>query len=344
MLKKRMPYRVILLLALCALGAPDVQAQAAGVFARMGFGARGVAMSNGLVADAFGGASPYYNPALAPFIPRQNLAASAALLSHDRELQFLQFAAPLRPRAGIALGLIHAGVSDIDGRDASGYHTETLSTDEFAFFLAFGTRLSGRATAGVGLQLFRADYLDELDPVVSIGLDVGVSVQLTERLRLGLAADDLLARYSWDTAPLYDDEGTTTQDRFPARLRVGGAYVLLGGRALVVAEFESRVSSAEARTSQAGLGTDGPIEVAERERLRLQSSHLRVGGEFFLAEPFAVRAGLGGLGTGGASASPTAGFMVEQDVGSLLVRGEYAFVLEPYAAGTMHLLTLRVFL
>ena len=338
-------HALLLALGLLVGATPDVRAQAAGVFSRMGFGARGVAMGNGLVADAYGDASPYYNPALSPFILRQNLAASAALLSHDRELQFLQFAAPLRPRAGIALGLIHAGVTDIDGRDASGYHTETLSTDEFAFFLAFGTRLGERATAGVGLQLFRADYLDALDPVVSIGLDVGLSFKLSERFRLGLAADDLLARYSWDTTPIYDDEGTTTQDRFPARLRIGGAYVLLGGRALVVAELESRVSSAEARTRTTGQSASGrPVETVERERLRVQSSHVRVGAEVYLAAPFAVRAGLGGIGTGAADPSPTAGFMVEQEAGSLLLRGEYAFVLEPYAAGTMHLFTLRVFL
>ena len=339
-----MPRRFILALALFVLGAAEVQAQATGVFARMGFGARGVAMGNGLVADAFGDASPYYNPALAPFIPQQNLAASAALLDRDRELQFLQFAAPLRPRAGVALGLIHAGVSNIDGRDASGYHTEDLSTDEFAFFLAFGTRLGGRVTAGLGLQLFRTDLLDALDPVVSIGLDVGLAVQVTQRLRLGLAADDLLARYSWDTAALYDEEGRTTLDRFPARLRVGGAYVLLGGRALLVAELESRVTPAEARVREVGLGEEGPFETVESERLSLQSSHLRVGGEVYLVAPFSLRAGLGGLSTEGVNPSPTAGFMIEQDVGNLLVRGEYAFVLEPYAAGTMHLLTLRVFL
>ena len=333
-----------LTLTLLAGSTPDVRAQAVGAFARMGFGARGVAMGNGLVADAFGDASPYYNPALAPFTSRQNLAASAAFLSRDRELQFLQFAAPLRPQAGIALGLIHAGVSEIDGRDASGYHTRDLSTDEFAFFLAFGTRLGGRATAGVGLQLFRTDLFDELEPVISIGLDIGVTVRVTEQLRLGLAADDLLARYAWDTTPIYDEDGTTTRDRFPARLRVGGAYALMEGRVRLLAEVESRVTSAEARTRQTGLDGGGPVEIVESERLRLQSTHLRVGGEVFLSEPFALRAGLGGLGTGNAGASPTAGFMVEQAVGSLIARAEYAFVLEPYAAGAMHLLTLKVFL
>ena len=263
-----------LALVLLAGSTPDVRAQAVGAFARMGFGARGVAMGNGLVADAFGDASPYYNPALAPFASRQNLAASAAFLSRDRELQFLQFAAPLRPRAGIALGLIHAGVSDIDGRDASGYHTENLSTDEFAFFLAFGTRLGGRATAGVGLQIFRADYLDELEPVVSIGLDLGLTVRVTEHLHLGLAADDLLARYSWDTSPIYDEEGRTTRDRFPSRLRLGGAYALMEGRVRLMAEVESRVASAETRTRQSGLSGGGAGR-GDRQRAAAAPEHAR---------------------------------------------------------------------
>ena len=152
--------KLLLIVVILALGAADVHAQSAGAFSRMGFGARGVAMSNALVADASGQASPYYNPALAPFIPQQSLDASAALMTLDRELQFLQFATPLRPRAGIAVGLIHASVSDIDGRDGSGYHTQNFSTDEYALFIAFGVRVSRRVTVGFGLQFFRADYFE----------------------------------------------------------------------------------------------------------------------------------------------------------------------------------------
>ncbi len=337
--------KLLIIAAVLALAATDASAQAAGAFARMGFGARGVAMSNALVADGSGFASPYYNPALAPFIARQSIDASAALMTLDRELQFLQFATPLRPRAGIAAGLIHAGVSDIDGRDGSGYHTGTFSTDEYALFLSFGVRLAPRVTAGFGLQFFRADIFEGLSPVNSIGLDVGLSVGVTEALRLGVVVDDLLARYSWDTSDLLGSSGRTTSDRFPTRLRLGGSYHLMGRKLLVTVEYESRFTSSEVRTRDIRLIGDTPREVFTSERLTLHDSRLRLGAEYQPVAAFAVRGGLGRLADselGGLR--PSAGFMVEQALGSLLARAEYAFVLEPYALGTMHLITLRFFL
>ncbi|HLT47969.1 MAG TPA: hypothetical protein VK002_12120, partial [Rubricoccaceae bacterium] len=112
--------RLLLPLCLALLVAAPASAQYAGAFARYGFGARALSMGSALTADVFGGASPYHNPALAPDVPQQALEASAAYMTFDRQLQHLQFAAPLRPRAGIAGGIVHAGVSEIDGRDGSG--------------------------------------------------------------------------------------------------------------------------------------------------------------------------------------------------------------------------------
>jgi hypothetical protein len=321
----------------------EVLAQSAGIFARMGFGARGMAMSNALVADVSGDASPYYNPALAPLTASQSIEASAALLTFDRELQFLQFATPMKPRAGIAAGLIHAGVSKIDGRDNSGYHTGNFSTDEYAFFLAFGIRMGSRVTGGIGLQLFRADLFEGLKPASSLGLDLGVTVKATEALHLGLAVDDLLARYTWDSSALYGAGGKTTSDQFPTRFRVGGSYRMLDGRVLIVGEYESIVASREHRMREVEVVGDVPREVMRSQRLRLHDSRMRVGGEYRPAELFAIRAGLDRIGAGEvAGASPSAGFMVEQGVGSLGLRGEYAFVLEPYGHGGVHLVSLRI--
>ena len=337
--------RLLLIGMVLALGAGGAHAQAPGAFARMGFGARGMAMSNALVADGWGHTSPYYNPALAPFTARQNLEATVAFMTLDRELQFLQFAAPLRPRAGIAAGLVHAGVSEIDGRDGSGYHTRDYSTDEFAVFVAFGLRVSERVTVGLGLQGFRTDLFEGVSPTNSIGLDLGLTVRATEALRLGLAVDDLLARYSWDTSDRFGSAGRTTSDRFPARVRAGASYRLLGEQLLVTAEYESRFTSSEVRRRSVELFGSVPREVVTAERLTFHDSRLRVGAEYQPMDAFAVRAGLDRLlaeEVGGAR--PSAGFMAEQAVGSLVVRGEYAFVLEPYALGTLHLITLRVFL
>lgn len=322
---------------------PGAYAQSAGAFSRVGFGARGIAMGGALVADAFGDTSPYYNPSLAPFTAQQNISASAAFMTLDRELQYLQFATPLKPRAGLAAGLIHAGVSNIDGRDNSGYHTADYSTDEFALFLAFGVQASQRVALGLGFTFFRADYFEGLTPVNSIGLDLGFNVRVTEHLRVGFTLDDLLARYEWDTSSIYGDDGRTTTDYFPSRIRVGAAYQLMNGQTRITAEYESRASRREVRTRDVVLSGDLPRQVELTDDLTLQENRLRFGAEYRPMDVFAVRAGLDGVGvTGGLR--PSAGFMVEQGLGELVVRGAYTFVLEPYALGTMHLITLRVLL
>ncbi len=338
------PQTSIFLLLLCLLFVDTAAGQAAGSFARLGFGARGMAMSNALIADTGGNTSPYYNPALAPFATGQNLQASAAFMTFDRELQFLQFASPLPPSAGVAVGLIHAGVSNIDGRSSSGYHTETLNTDEFAVFLAFGLKLGQRASIGLGLQVFRADYLADLEPVNSAGLDVGLTIQVTRDLRIGVVADDLLAKYLWDTSGVLSDGGKSTSDNFPTRLRIGGRYALADGKASIVAEYESRVSTFEYRTrlvEEVGLE---PVQVVQTNELQLQQNLFRIGGEYKFAEQFAVRGGIDRIGDTDGGIRPTAGFMLAQPLGSLTAWFEYAFALEPYATGTMHVLTLRLFL
>lgn len=335
---------IALLLVLASTLASTAFAQNAGSFARLGFGARGMAMSNALIADVNGNTSPYYNPALAPFASRQNLQASVAFMTFDRELQFLQFASALPPSAGIAAGLIHAGVSNIDGRTSSGYHTENLSTDEYAVFLAFGLKLGQKASIGLGLQVFRADYLTDLEPVNSAGLDVGLTIQVTPALRLGVVADDLLAKYLWDTSGVLSTGGKSTTDKFPVRLRIGGAYSLMDGRASIVAEYESRVSTFEFRRRLVETIDLEPIEAVEIEELQIQQNLFRLGVEYKLAPIFALRGGVDRLGDTDGGARPTAGFMVEQSLGSLVSWFEYAFALEPYGTGTMHVLTLRLFL
>ena len=307
---------VLCLTCIMTLFGPAIaRGQAAGAFARMGFGARGLAMGNALAADASGAASSYYNPALAPFTEQQRLSASAGLLSFDRKLQFVQFAAPLRPSAGVAAGLIHAGVSGIDGRDDSGYHTKNYSTDEYALLLDVGTRIGRRITVGAGLQFFRANY-EGVEPVRGLGVDLGLTAHAAEGLHLGLVVDDLLARYSWEA-------GGSASDRFPTRIRLGTAYLVKGGQGRLAAEYELRLRHAGSAV--------------------LRSSRFRTGAEVWLTDAFGLRAGLDRLGTGSLyRATPSLGFVVDEALGRLGLRVAYTFVLEPYAVGSMHLLTLHL--
>ncbi len=324
---------------------PTVVAQSTGIFSRVGFGARGLGLSNALVADVSGSASPYYNPALAPFVPAQNLSVSAALLRLDRELQYAQFATPLRPRAGVAIGLTHAGVSKIDGRDNSGFHTENLKTSEYAFFVAFGLRLSDRVSAGIGLQLFRSDIYFGLNPVRTVGLDLGVVASVTDDLSVGLTFDDLLARYTWNSSGAFGANGKTTSDKFPRHILTGFSYSLLEKKARVLGEYELTLATVEARSQFVEIVGGEPAERIEGEQIRRVSSQFRLGAEYDFVEGLSVRAGVDRIGNNGLSGiAPSAGFSVRQPVGNITVEAAYAIVLEPDAVGTLNIITLRLFM
>ncbi len=336
---------VVLGVGLAVGGTPSPalgQDAGAGAFSRLGFGARGMALGNALVADASADVSPHYNPALLPSASGQRISASAALLSFDRELQFLEFTTPLGPTAGIGLSLTHAGVNDIDGRNADGVHTETLSTDEFALSLAFGNRFADWFSVGTALTLYQSDLVPEVDPVRGFGVDLGVRVQATDRLSLGGTVNDLLAKYEWDASGI---GGGSHTDRFPVRVHLGASYALLGERLRLLAEVESRSTERDRRASDILVTSGGPRQQSRTESFSLLDVRGRVGASFRLVDILEVRAGLDRIGVDGTTGlRPSAGFGVQQSVGNLDLRISYAATLEPYVRTVMNTGTVELFL
>jgi hypothetical protein len=332
----------LFILALILASLADAQAQAPAAFSRLGFGARGVALGNALAADS--SASPFYNPALAPFATRQNLTASIGQLSLDRDLQFVEFRTPLQ-RAGIAIGLTHSVVSGIDGRDNNGFHTGDISTSEFAGFLAFGLKFGPRFTGGIGLQFFRSDLFDGLGAVNSIGVDLGMTARVWKDIRVGLVLDDLLARFSWDTSDLFSSGGKSSSDRFPVRVRLGASKLVYHNRVQLLAEYEARFSDVELISSTVDLIGDSPVQFAETERLTLRSDLFRAGVKYAVVEALDIYAGLDRTAGGaGGAFRPAAGFSVEQPVGALGLKLGYAFAREPHGLGSAHYISLRLYL
>ena len=336
---------------LATLAASGARAQGAGAFARMGMGARSLAMP-AQVADRSGLASPYLNPALAPFQPAQGVELSAGLLSFDRQWEAVQVAAPLQPRSGFAGGVVHGGVDNIDGRDASGQPTDggteggTSAADEYAFFAAFGTQLSDRVSGGVGLRLYRNELFRGVQAPTAIGLALGLTAQLSDQLAVGVAVDDLLARYEWNVS------GTTPAsetDYFPTRVR-GGAAFTSGTRPdgrprlTVAAEAELFVQIAEAvRPRDVEVVGTAPSERTQTLDFRLADVLGRVGAEYWVVDGFAVRGGVDRIGAGQAGElRPSAGFGIEQRFNELDVRVDYAAVVEPFGLGLMHMATVRL--
>ncbi|MBI4811703.1 MAG: hypothetical protein HY800_09750, partial [Ignavibacteriales bacterium] len=211
----------------------------AGSFARMGFGARGMAMGNALTAVINGEISTYYNPALSCFAAERTAMATFSILSLDRYLNFLSYTQAIQPTAGISVGLINAGVKNIDGRNSDGVHTEDYSTFENQFYLAFSNRVHENVSIGIAVKLYYSKLFDEVKST-TVGFDLGANIIIIEGMTAGITIQDLGSKYLWDTKAIYPDPlGKTTTDRFPTLRRLGLSYQIPGINGIVSAEFEN---------------------------------------------------------------------------------------------------------
>jgi hypothetical protein len=154
--------------------------------------------------------------------------------------------------------------------------------------------------------------------------------------------EDLLARYNWETSGVFGEGGKTTRDEFPTSIRLGASYALLDGRAQIVAEYESAFSVLEHRRFEVVSVGGAPVELATSEELTRYDYRFRAGGEYLLSDAFGLRLGVDQIGDDLDGVKPAAGFMIRQPIGELQVNFDYAFVIEPYAVGSLHFLTLRV--
>ncbi len=310
--------RNVLLLALILVAA-EAQAQTAGTagaFARMGFGARGMGMGNAMTAVITGDPSTYYNPAVAAFAAERTAGATFGVLSLDRTLNFLSYTQAIKPQAGLSFGLINSGVRNIDGRDADGNPTGPLSTFEDQFYFSFSNRVADALALGVTIKLYYSQLYDQVKSS-TVGFDLGGLYRLTDRLSVGLAVQDINSKYKWDSKPLYDLNGRTTEDDFPTLYRLGAAYALPDPAATLSAEFER--SSAGTTIVRAG------VEVAP-------------------VENFAVRGGIdrGDFSTDATGIKPSFGFRARNSFNGWTPALDYAYVIESFAPNGMHILTLSV--
>lgn len=310
---------VACLLALLAAFSPEALAQIGGTpgaYARMGFGARGIAMGNAMTAVVSGDISGYYNPAAIPLATTRSGMGSFGILSLDRTLNFLGYTQALPPDAGISAGLINSGVSNIDGRDADGEQTGSLKTSEDQIFLGFGLRFHSPLSIGLALKVLYYHLYTDFTSVTA-GLDFGVMYRASDALTFGVTVRDVNSKYKWDSTPLYGDGGTSSEDPFPLRAAAGVAYILPDTIALLSADVE--FTNVRTRT-------------------------LRVGAEIPIVPEVTVRAGVDriDLKEKGTGASPAFGFTIARGLEGWTPSITYAFVVEPFAPSGMHIITLGV--
>ncbi len=305
---------MVIVLLCGAAQAPSQIDGSPGGFARMGFGARGMGMGNAMVAVNTGDISSYYNPALSAFSEQRTGAATASFLSLDRTLNFISYTQAIKPTAGLSVGVINAGVHNIDGRDEDGQQTGDLSTTENQFFLSFSNRVDPRVSLGVTVKLYYSKLYDKVSST-TVGFDAGGFFQVTDDIGIGAAVQDLNSKYKWDTQALYGQpDGAATEDKFPNLRKVGISYRVFSGQALIAAEYEN-----------SSLG----------------SNLFRAGVEYAPVQSFTLRAGVDRMDGSSTStgAKPTFGFSIKNSLHGWTPGIDYAFVIEPYAPHGIHVLT-----
>ncbi len=297
-----------------------------GSFQRLGFGPRGMAMGNAMVSVTGDGVYGYYNPALAAHISEnRQIDISSAVMQFDRKLNMVNAHFNLPPSAGFGLYLIHAGVSDIDGRTNSGYHTQMLSTNEFQLGSQFGIRLTPRIWSGIGLKFNMARFHTELSSSRAFGADIGFLIQFTENIFTAITIQDLLATYQWSAGDLYsDDFNITTEHSFPVRLKGGISYIP-SDSFLFASEFEYRIHS----VPENGSG--------------INSTYLRLGGRYYMHERFTLRGGIRILDMKTDLTSTfSTGFSIHLPFDKFSPSIDYTFAQEPNKVSNLHVFALRL--
>ncbi|MGE5409727.1 MAG: hypothetical protein ACM3MI_02115 [Clostridiales bacterium] len=323
---------ILVLITSCSLFAQQAEISSIssmpGAFSRMGFGARGMGMGNAMSSVTEGNVVSYYNPALSVFQQNNSVQASYSFLSLDRKLNFLNFtrkfelrskrdSSGAEPRgiAGISIGIINSGVSNIDGRDNQGLKTGELSTSENQFFLSFANRFSKKLALGLAVKFYYYKLYEKMT-TNGLGFDLGAIYSVNDNIHLSIMLSDLNSKYKWDSKDVRGEQGKTTEDKFPLLKKFGISYRFDDPRLIASLEFEN--SNAE-------------------------TNIVRFGAEYNIYDGLFLRGGLDkwNLSNKDFPPRPSLGFSFFKNYSNSVIGFDYAFVVEPYSSSNQHILGLN---
>ena len=318
-------YFSILFFLFCvvAIAQPEFSEMAVkpGAFSRMGFGPRGIGFGNAFSSITEGELVSYYNPAITPFQQNNSVQSGYTILSLDRSLNFLSYTRKFdfystsdttvnkKPKttAGLSVGIVNSGVSDIDGRDNNGISTGDLSTSENQFFMGLAARISEKVSIGLSIKFYYYKLYEEITSN-SLGFDIGALYRLNDNFNFSMVISDINSKYKWDTAPVYEQNGVTTEDKFPILWKFGVSY------------------------RHPGIGLLGAIEF---EYSNSQTNIFRAGVEYNIYDQFYIRGGIDQINIDNLDwpVVPSVGFSFFKAFNTLVVGVEYAYQYEQYTGG-----------
>ena len=300
-----------------------------GAFSRIGFGARGIGFGNALSSITEGQLVSYYNPAVTPFQEMNSVQAGYSFLSIDRSLNFLSFtrrfdfysskdtSVDRKPRttAGVSIGIINAGLSNIDGYDNNDLPTGELSTSENQFFIGLAARVSEKLSLGVAVKFFYYKLYEEVNSN-GLGFDIGALYRVNDNFNVSLVIADINSKYKWDTSPIYEQEGIISEDKFPNLRKIGVSY----------------------RNKELGI-----LGAVEFENSDAKSNILRAGVEYNVYDQFYIRGGLDQFNLNNTDwpIKPALGFSYFQTLSNFVVGVDYAFQIEQYSGSDRHIVSVN---
>ncbi|HVP36250.1 MAG TPA: PorV/PorQ family protein [Terriglobales bacterium] len=210
-----------------------------GAFSRMGLGARALGMGGAFVAVADDGFASAFNPAGLVQLKKHTFNASYRFMSLDRELSYVSYQQPIKGAAGVGLYWINSGVGNVETRDYEGKVTGELDNNENLVNFNFAKKIIGQFSAGLNIK-YTQSKLANID-ANTVGFDLGVLFGPYQKLRFGLAVDNIGMKYSWNSGKYwqeFDQLGTDTNDDFPLNFKFGGSYLLLKDKLLLSAQVD----------------------------------------------------------------------------------------------------------
>lgn len=291
-----------------------------GAFSRMGYGARGIGFGNAMSSVIDGELVSYYNPAVAPFQNDNSFIAGYSFLSLDRSLNFLSYTRKFdfysasdtarinrKPRttAGLSIGVLNSGVSDIDGRDNNGLSTGSLSTSENQFFMGLAATVSQKLSLGVNIKYYYYKLYEDINSD-AIGFDIGALYRVNDQFNISLVITDINSKYEWNTTSIYEQEGLVTEDKFPTLRKIGVSY----------------------RNKEIGI-----LGAIEFENSSAQTNIIRAGVEYNIYDEFYIRGGIDQFNIDNLDwpVVPSVGFSFYKAFDSLVVGVDYAFQYEQFS-------------
>lgn len=315
----------------------------AGTANRIGYTARTMAMSNAMTATTSEGSYAYYNPAhAAMFNADKQTDLTVGALQFDRIFQSSGVTFQLPPTAGISFSLMRTGIKDIDGRTQSGYPTDLFDASEYQLNTGFGIRLSDNMNAGIGLKFSLANYHEQLENPLSVGIDLGLLYNAGEYLNVGFTVKDLFASYSWNSQELYNlDQARNVVNEFPARIIWGLAWQ--AENFTISSDVELQVFKSEVTHREVFISEGTPITITSTEIISTSTAQFRLGSSWKAHERFTLRGGWQlPDATDSNSWGLSSGFSIHLPFDVFSPSIDYAFVVEPYRISNMHLFSLRL--